>query len=100
MTLDTGPAPLTLDDFEPCLGTAFVVGTQAGDVQLELTLAKALPESTREQGGFRLEFEGPPQPVLGQGIFGFPVGSALHEIFIVPIGIGAEGRIRYEAIFY
>ncbi|NYT40311.1 hypothetical protein HZY97_06055 [Sphingomonas sp. R-74633] len=100
MTLDTGPAPLTLADFEPHVGADFVVATQSGGVELNLTQATALPQSVREQGGFRLEFAGPAQPVLGQGIFGFPVEGVLHEIFIVPIGTGAEGRVRYEAIFF
>ena len=91
--------PLTLADFAPKRGKPFQVQAQNGSLQLVLDQVQELPNSVREGGAFRLEFLGPMQPPLGQGTFRFLVGGEPREIFIVPIGV-AEGKLRYEAIFY
>ena len=57
------------------------------------------PGSVREDGGFRLEFHGPLQPELGQGIYRFLIGGRPSEIFIVPIERTADA-MKYEAIFF
>ena len=68
-------------------------------LELVLAAAQELPARLRDGGGFRLEFLGPLQPMLGQGIFRFLIGAEPHEIFIVPLGPAAD-RMRYEAIFF
>jgi uncharacterized protein DUF6916 len=94
----TGPQ-LTLADFSVHQGEAFAVEAEGGPVPLLLAEAKALPESPREGGAFRLEFEGPLQPELGQGVYRFRLGERDDDIFIVPIARTAEA-MRYEAVFF
>lgn len=105
MTSDTGSAlpqdaavPLTLADFEPRVGASFEIATDFGVQALVLVAAQELPHSPREGGGFKLEFSGPAEPRLPQAIYAFPI-AALHDIFIVPVGL-KDGGIRYEAIFF
>lgn len=93
-------AGLALSDFEGRLGEAFAVETGAGAQDLELVVAAGLPGSLRPEGGFRLEFAGPAQTQLAQSIYVFQVGGAPQDIFIVPIGPGADRRPRYEAVFF
>ncbi len=90
---------LSIDHFSGGIGQAFAL--RAGDQRLELTLDKAEPMSraVREAGAFRLEFVGPLDPILPQGIYPFDVAGEEHDIFIVPIAREPVG-IRYEAIFY
>jgi hypothetical protein len=90
---------LALDDFAPLRGRSFAIEAPGGGVELVLAEAQALPGSVREAGGFRLEFEGPLQPELGQGVYRFLVGGQPSDIFLVPIARAAEA-MRYEAIFY
>jgi hypothetical protein len=70
-----------------------------GAVDLVLVAAQPLSGSVRDGGGFRIEFEGPLQPELAQGIYNFHVGGRPREIFIVPIARTA-GAMRYEAVFF
>ncbi|GEM_PF-748241 len=97
---ENAPAPLTLADFDGLVGTSFAIATEVGPQQLELVSATALPQSTRPEGGFRLEFAGPAEPRLPQAIYAFPVKDVPHDIFIVAIGVNAAGAIRYEAVFF
>ncbi|MFS2108856.1 hypothetical protein ACCC88_04150 [Sphingomonas sp. Sphisp140] len=106
MTSDTGSAlpqdttaPLKLADFEPQVGSSFEIATGAGVQALVLVAAQELPHSPREGGGFKLEFSGAAEPRLPQAIYAFPIDGALHDIFIVPVGL-KDGGIRYEAIFF
>jgi len=106
MTSDTGSAlpqdmsaPLTLADFEPRVGKSFEIATDFGVQALGLIGAQELPHSPREGGGFKLEFSGPAEPRLPQAIYAFSIDGALHDIFIVPVGL-KDGGIRYEAIFF
>ena len=50
-----------------------------------LEAAQSLPGSPRPGGAFRLEFVGPPDPVLAQGIFPFEIDRDRFEIFVVLI---------------
>ena len=92
-------ADLSIDDFSGGVGQAFAI--RAGDQSMELKLDKAEPMSraVREAGAFRLEFIGPLDPILAQGIYPFDVAGQEHDIFIVPVAREPVG-IRYEAIFY
>ena len=90
---------LTLADFRPFLRKPMKVKVAAGVLELLLAEAQALPGSLREGGGFRLEFHGPLQQLLGQGNFRFLVGTEPYEIFIVPLGPVGD-RMRYEAVFF
>ena len=89
---------LTLADFTPRLGTGFEVAFQAGSLVLKLQSAQELPSMGRSGGSFRLEFIGPPQPMLPQATYPFRFGDEAVGIFIVPIGQDPRGT-RYEAIF-
>ena len=86
-------------DFEHRVGKAFVVQAAGQNVPVKLRACQALPGSKRNGGGFRLEFAGPLEPMLGQGMFSFQIDHDQFAIFIVPIGESERSR-RYEAIFY
>lgn len=86
-------------DFSGRIGAPFAVDAGGEQVELVLEAARELPGSPRPAGGFRLEFLGPADPMIGQGIFGFAIESERYEIFIVPIAGDANGT-RYEAVFY
>jgi hypothetical protein len=90
---------MVLDDFEGRVGQAFQVHVSGHVVPLRLEALQELPGSKRQGGSFRLEFIGPLNPQLGQGVFPFLIGTDTFPIFIVPIGRGERG-MRYEAIFY
>ena len=92
-------AALTFGDFEPHCGKKLAVEAPDGPVELVLAEATELSRSVRKEGGFRLEFHGPLQPELGQGIYRFLVGGRPSEIFIVPIERTADA-MKYEAIFF
>jgi hypothetical protein len=89
---------LTLEDCLPRVGTDFEVGEADGGVILVLEEATGLPASVRAEGSFRLQFRGPPQPVLPQAIYTLQHEDAAFEIFIVPVKADAAG-VEYEAIF-
>jgi hypothetical protein len=99
MTMDAVPG-LTPGDFEGRVGESFAIETDVGAQALELIAVDPLPQSTRPDGGFRLEFAGPAQPLLPQSIYRFTVGGAVHDIFIVATGYRPDGGLRYEAVFF
>ena len=90
---------LSIDHFSGGIGQGFAL--RAGGQVLELTLdkAEAMSRSVREAGAFRLEFVGPLDPILPQGVYPFDVAGEEHDIFIVPVAREPVG-MRYEAIFY
>ena len=96
---DDPSAQLGYRDFADRVGRVFPV--EAGEIrELELIEAGKLPHSLRPGGGFRLEFAGPPAPVLPQAIYVFRIDGVPREIFIVPLGPAPDGRLRYEAVFF
>ena len=88
-----------LSDFSGWVGHSFAVPVRGHRLMLALEAAQELPGSMREAGGFRLEFLGPADPMLNQGIFPFEIEGELYELFIVPLGRDDRGT-RYEAVFY
>lgn len=87
-------------DFEDKVGTGYVLGRGSGSpLTLTLVTAQELPGSVREGGGFRLEFRGPSEPLLEQGVYSFSQGAVDNDIFIVPIEQTADGSL-YEAVFF
>lgn len=86
-------------DFSGRVGKTFVVHVSGHNVPLLLDAFQPLPGSQRQGGAFRLEFVGPLNPALGQGVFPFLIGTDQYNIFIVPIGREARG-MRYEAVFF
>ena len=90
---------LSIDDFSPHIGAGFTFEAQGGPVALVLADAMSLPDSGREGGAFRLDFEGPLQPALDQGIYPVRWNEHADDIFIVPIGRTAT-TMRYEAVFF
>lgn len=89
----------TFADFSGRIGKPAEVHVAGHRLPVKLDAAQELPGAVREGGAFRLEFVGPRNPVLGQGIFPFHFGAERFELFIVPIGVDARGA-RYEALFY
>lgn len=89
----------TIADFSGRVGKPFEVQAAGHRLALVLDAAQELPQSARAGGSFRLEFTGPFDPMLAQGIFPFQFGGDRFEIFIVPIARDPRGT-RYEAIFY
>ena len=88
-----------LGDFSGHVGQSFVVSVAGHRLMLKLVAADELKGSLREAGGFRLEFLGPAEPMLDQGIFPFELEAERFDLFIVPIGRSDQGT-RYEAVFY
>lgn len=89
----------TLADFSGRIGKRFEVNVADRHIELTLEVAEELPGSPRDGGGFRLEFVGPPSPMLTQNIFPFEIDGERFDLYIVPIGRDAEGT-RYEAVFF
>jgi hypothetical protein len=94
---------LTPDAFEPLLGSTFLLEADTPDGSIELTLVAVERHGLR--GGprsepFSLVFSAPPGPSLPQRIRSLrhPSLGGL-ELFLVPIGPGPEGPVRYEAVF-
>ena len=90
---------IRIGDFEQRVGKTFTVHAAGHNVPLILRACQALPGSRREGGGFRLEFAGPLNPQLGQGVFPFHIDSDQFGIFVVPIG-QSERSVRYEAVYF
>ena len=88
-----------LSDFSGLVGQSFAVAVGGHLLMLTLAAAEELHGSVREAGGFRLEFLGPADPMLTQGIFPFEIDEERYDLFIVPLGRSAEAT-RYEAVFY
>lgn len=93
------PPPLRLDQFDTRVGETFAVVAAGQSTPLTLVLCRQIPHAGRDGGGFRLEFQGPPQPILPQATYSFPIGDERCDIFIVPVKAAADGAIIYEAIF-
>jgi hypothetical protein len=93
------PRKMAASDFSGRVGKTFTVTAAGHQLPLVLDAYQELPSSGREGGAFRLEFVGPHNPQLGQGMFNFAIGGDSFDIFVVPIRGEAAG-IRYEAVFY
>jgi len=89
---------LTIEDFGSWVGGECQIASQGERLTMTLAVAEPLANSLREGGGFRLEFAGPAEPVLSQGIAEVAGPSGTHDIFIVPVARDTE-RTLYEAIF-
>ncbi len=87
-----------LEDFADSVGKQYEIVFTDGVVPVTLEQAQALPGGKREGGSFRLQFLGPLEPILPQGIFSFRLGEQIDDIFVVPVG-KVENGIQYEAIF-
>ena len=90
---------ISIADFAKHRGKTFAVPVRGHRLGLLLEAAQELPGSSRAGGGFRLEFLGPADPMLQQGIFPFEIARDRFEIFIVPIARDQRGT-RYEAVFF
>lgn len=90
---------MTWDDFAGGEGRAYTISLGERAIELVLEKAYEVPSAGREGGSFRLEFRGPPAPVLEQAIYPLRQGEDGFEIFIVPVGLEPKGAL-YEAIFY
>jgi hypothetical protein len=90
---------ITMADFSGRVGKIFDVNVAGHQLPMTLGACQELPVAVREGGAFRLEFIGPLNPQLGQGVFPFRIGTDLYNLFVVPVGSDARGMI-YEAIFY
>ena len=89
---------LKLEDFADNVGKTYEIVFTDATLPVTLEQAQALPGGHRDSGAFRLQFLGPAEPVLPQGIFSFRLDEQTDDIFVVPIG-KAEDGVRYEAIF-
>jgi hypothetical protein len=88
-----------LGDFEHRVGKTFTVQAAGHNLSMVLRACQPLPGSKRDGGAFRLEFAGPLNPRLGQGIFPFQIDHDQFGIFVVPIGEGQRSA-RYEAVYF
>jgi hypothetical protein len=89
----------TYDEFSDRVGESFeLLLDERRTLPMTLGNAQALPYSGREGGAFTLEWVGPYEPVLEQGIYSLRSGDETFEIFIVPIARNRDG-VRYQAVF-
>ncbi len=104
MTLDL--AGVGAGDFEPHVGSAFVVsgdgdgggGDGDGFSVVLADVSRGAHGPTREP--FSLTFAGGPNPPSAQGMHRLEhdlLGA--FDLVLVPIGPGADGQHRYEAVF-
>jgi hypothetical protein len=90
--------PLSREAFAPLVGSAFRVTDGSRAVELVLDDVSALRSSPRNVA-FSLVFSGPADQPITQGEFHFePAAGTGFDLFIVPIGVTADGRREYEAI--
>lgn len=89
----------THEQFAKNINTNFVAQhPQWGEVTLDLVTVSELRETPRQRM-FSLEFRGPADKPLGQGLC--PLSHEAmgnEELFLVPVGLEADG-FRYEAVF-
>jgi hypothetical protein len=90
---------IRLGDFEHRVGKTFTVQAAGHSLPMVLRACQPLPGSKREGGAFRLEFSGPLNPQLGQGVFAFQIDHDQFGIFVVPLGQGQRST-RYEAVYF
>jgi hypothetical protein len=97
------PNQLTIETFEPLVGTSFWAEfPNGGRVELRLVRAAKVMESEAarlERHPFSLFFIGPRSFLLQQSTYhlSHPELGA-HDIFLVPVGQGAN-EYQYEAVF-
>jgi hypothetical protein len=94
--------------FEPHTGSEFrVAGSERSEgseqnlpsIRLEVVTGRPAQVGGPRSDPFTLEFTGP-QPVLEQRTYTLDHRAlGLIELFLVPIGIDPDGRVRYEAVF-
>ncbi|MBW3670497.1 MAG: hypothetical protein KY432_02360 [Acidobacteria bacterium] len=92
---------LTVDDFKPLTGEAFVLTEQGIELQLERVMPVMESERARlSRQPFSLIFRGPSTPHLPQRIYSLEHRSFTEplEIFLVPVGHSRDG-LEYEAVF-
>jgi hypothetical protein len=89
---------LRLEEFRDREGQAFELVLGENVVDFTLVRVRILPDSGREAGAFVLDWTGPCEPLLAQGIYTLRQGEDSFEMFIVPLGRGPE-TARYEAVF-
>jgi hypothetical protein len=94
----------TIATFASLVETTFRVHPGSDDDPIALRLVGVTPLGRQPNAPrvepFALEFAGPAQPQLEQGIYRLEhetLGSM--EIFLVPIGFDPAGGVRYEAVF-
>ena len=87
------------DEFSGRVGRNYEIHAAGHRLPVKLDAVQELPGKVRQGGSFRLEFLGPHDPALGQGVYPFHFGDEGYEIFIVPIAREPRG-IRYEALFF
>lgn len=95
---------LTVDDFLPDVGQAFVVGDAAAgeaSARLELVSATVLqqPARTEARAGFSLLLRAPRDFGIAQGVY--PVHHprlGRLDLFMVPVGATTHA-VEYEAVF-
>lgn len=89
---------LRLDEFESREGESFALVLGDNNLAFSLDRVRRLPDSGRDGGAFVLDWKGPYEPLLPQGIYSFSHGGEDFEMFIVPVGRDRDGT-QYEAVF-
>ena len=90
---------MAFSHFSGRVGQSFAVTAGGQSLPFVLDAAQDLPGSPRPGGAFRLEFVGPADPMLEQGMFPFEIDADRFEIFVTPLSRDPRGT-RYEAVFF
>ena len=90
---------LTAETFQPLVGQAFKVR----DGRHALTLATVdagPPQPGWERAPFNLIFQGPPDHLLPEGLYGLEAqGGEAFDLYLIPVHTPAPGRQDYQAAF-
>jgi hypothetical protein len=92
------PSPLTAATFEPHLGSDFRIAPDGPLLVLADVERGPLQPGAPRPDPFSLTFTGP--SALDQRTYSLEHAELGNlEIFLVPIGPGPDGQLRYEAVF-
>lgn len=92
-------AKLTRQDFEGLAPASLFVQFEGAQVPVSVVEVRDLPDRSTRAAPFAVEFEGPRDPMLPQGIHALHHPSlGLLELFMVPLARTAS-HARYELIF-
>ena len=96
------PADLTSDAFETHVGTEFTVVDGDASIVMKLAAVQRAPVRTHGERTepFSLVFSAPAGTAWPQRMYSFEHPElGTHVIFVVPIGLGPDQVMLYEAVF-
>ncbi|MHC5654966.1 DUF6916 family protein [Stappia sp.] len=92
-------AGLTAEHFEARMDRKARISANGETMDLAIATVTRLNHGTRDGGAFSVLFDGPPTPMVDQGLHEVEIeGDAALALFLVPVYQDETGT-RYEAVF-